>query len=201
MTLLDDLRGVRRPPASSLAEDPVALAPPIKPETAELRQQMLNHFQQWVALYQRSPKLDAHFGNYIRELDKNRVLNTDDVATFFFRVCTEASVGHYVKSMATDQFEYSFHALDAYARLVAMLVRFQGDKNGMGVDQAKVHYLAKILSIVILVLAHMHEEQGDNFQQKPFFRFFSGLVNDLHAMRSSLGSVYFRLLTTIRYSV
>ncbi|KAI6162328.1 CCR4-Not complex component, Not1-domain-containing protein [Pisolithus thermaeus] len=43
----------------------------------------------------------------------------------------------------------------------------------------------------------MHEEQGAVFQQKPFFRFFSSLVNDLHSMEVHLGSAYFHLLVAI----
>lgn len=57
--------------------------------------------------------------------------------------------------------------------------------------------MTKILSIVVLVLANMHEEQGAVFQQKPFFRFFSSLVNDLHSMEVHLGSAYFHLLVAI----
>ncbi|EIN07655.1 CCR4-Not complex component [Punctularia strigosozonata HHB-11173 SS5] len=196
ISLVDDLRGVRRP-ASRMAQDPVTRIPSAKLETDELRSQMQAHFQRWVGIYQRSPKLDVHFEYFVRELEKTRVLSTDDVSLLFFRVCGEASISHYVRSVATGQFDYAFQAVDAFARLVTMLVRFQGDKTGMGFDQAKVYYLKKILSTVTLILAHLHEEQGMAFQQKPFFRFFSSLVNDFHAIKSSLGSVYFRFLTTI----
>jgi CCR4-NOT transcription complex subunit 1 len=199
MGLVDDLRGVRRPAPPRLPDDPMTRIPSAKLETDELRGKMLAHFQRWVGIYQRSPKLDVHFEHFVRELEKTRVLSTDDVSLLFFRVCGEASISHYVRSVATAQFDYAFQALDAFARLVTMLVRFQGDKTGMGFDQAKVYYLKKILSTVTLILAHLHEEQGVAFQQKPFFRFFSSLVNDFHAMRSQVGSIYFRLLTTIRY--
>ena len=60
-------------------------------------------------------------------------------------------------------------------------------------------HFTKILSIVVLVLAKMHEEQGPEFQQKPFFRFFSSLLNDLHAIEATIGNVYFNLLLAVRY--
>ena len=102
--------------------------------------------------------------------------------------------------MAAGEFEYAFQALDALSRLIVYIIKYHGDASGVNNDQAKVHYLTKILSIFVLVLANMHEDQGVMFQQKPFFRFFSSLINDLHAMEANLGSAYFQLLNAIRYA-
>ena len=85
------------------------------------------------------------------------------------------------------------------SRLIVYIIKYHGDASGVNNDQAKVHYLTKILSIFVLVLANMHEEQGQAFQQKPFLRFFSSLINDLHTIEASLGSAYFQLLLAIRY--
>ena len=125
----------------------------------------------------------------------------DDVSSFFFRVCAESSVNSYIKSVTSGDFpfSYAYHALDAMSRLVVYMIKYHGDASGVNNDQAKVHYLTKILSIFVLVLANMHEEQGQGFQQKPFLRFFSSLVNDLHTIEASLGTAYFQLLLAIRY--
>ncbi|KAF8592215.1 hypothetical protein K439DRAFT_393789 [Ramaria rubella] len=54
-----------------------------------------------------------------------------------------------------------------------MLIKYNGDVGtGANADQKKFRYLTKILSIIVLVLVHQHEERGVDFQQKPFFRFF-----------------------------
>ena len=122
----------------------------------------------------------------------------EETSSFFFRVCAESSVESYIKCMAAGDYDYAFQALDAKARLIVYIIKYHGDASGVNNDQAKVHYLTKILSIFVLVLANYHEDQGSNFQQKPFFRFFSSLVNDLHTLESHLGPVYFQLLIAIR---
>jgi CCR4-NOT transcription complex subunit 1 len=120
------------------------------------------------------------------------------MSSLFFRVCAEASVSSYLKHIAAGDFEQAFQALDAVSRLIVYIIKYHGNASGVNNNQAKVHF-TKILSIFVLVLANMHEEQGAEFQQKPFFRFFSGLVNDLHYIEANLGTAYFQLLVAIRY--
>ena len=192
--LLDDLRGIRRPPASA---DVISRPPPTKSESEHLRDKLYAWFQQWVTIFQRSHSPEKQFVPFITQLTKQGILKVEDMSSLFFRVCAEASVTSYVKCVASNDFAYAFQALDAMSRLIVYIIKYHGDASGVNNDQAKVHYLTKILSIFVLVLANLHEEQGAAFQQKPFFRFFSSLVNDLHAIENHLGPVYFHLLVAI----
>ncbi|KAH7889967.1 Not1-domain-containing protein [Phlebopus sp. FC_14] len=195
--LLDDLRGVRRPSTSTTPEGVVIRQPSVKPETEQLRDKLFVWFQQWVTIFQRSHSPEKTFVPYITQLTKHGILKVEDVSSFFFRVCAESSVNSYLKCVAAGEFDYAFQALDAMSRLIVYIIKYHGDASGVNNDQAKVHYLTKILSIFVLVLANMHEEQGVVFQQKPFFRFFSSLINDLHSMDAHLGPAYFQLLIAI----
>ncbi|KAJ7286002.1 Not1-domain-containing protein [Mycena rebaudengoi] len=194
--LLDDLRGVRRP-AVPIAPEASLRQPSVKPETEQLREKLFVWFQQWVNIFQRSHSPEKNFVPFITQLTKQGILKVEDVSSFFFRVCAESSVNSYVKCIASGDFDYAFQALDAMSRLIVYIIKYHGDASGVNNDQAKVHYLTKILSIFVLVLANMHEEQGPAFQQKPFFRFFSSLINDLHTIETHLGPVYFQLLIAI----
>lgn len=169
----------------------------MKPETETLREKLFIWFQQWVSVYQRSHSPEKSFVPYITQLTRQGILKAEDVSSFFFRVCAESSVNSYIKHVNAGEFGFSFQALDAMSRLIVYIIKYHGDASGVNNDQAKVHYLTKILSIFVLVLANMHEEQGPHFQQKPFFRFFSSLLNDLHSIEVSLGSAYFQLLIAI----
>ena len=162
-----------------------------------MREKLFIWFQQWVSIYQRSHSAEKSFVPYITQLTRQGILKAEDTSSFFFRVCAESSVNSYNKHVNAGEFDFAFQALDAMSRLIVYIIKYHGDASGVNNDQAKVHYLTKILSIFVLVLANMHEEQGPHFQQKPFFRFFSSLLNDLHSIESSLGSAYFQLLIAI----
>jgi len=153
-----------------------------------------------VNIFQRSHTPEKAFVPYITQLTKQGILKVEDVSSFFFHICLEAGINSYTKCITAREFDYTFQALDAMSRLIVYTIKYHGDASGVNNDQAKVHYLMKILSIVVLVLTNMHEEQGAVFQQKPFFRFFSSLVNDLHSMEAHLGTAYFHLLVAIRYA-
>jgi CCR4-NOT transcription complex subunit 1 len=191
--LLEDLRGGRRSADSAVRQ-------PLKPETEQLREKLHIWFQQWISIFSRSPSPEKNFIPYITQLTKQGILKAEDMSSLFFRVCIEASVASYMKCIATGDFDYAFQALDAFSRLVVYMIKYHGDASGVNNDHAKVVYFTKILSIFLLVVAGMHEEQGVEFQPKPFFRFLSSLVNDLHSMEAALGSAYFQLLLTLRYS-
>ncbi|KNZ75310.1 General negative regulator of transcription subunit 1 [Termitomyces sp. J132] len=197
--LLEDLRGSRRISNSTTPEPLMTLGrqTTVKPETDQLREKLFIWFQQWVAIYQRSHSPEKNFVPFITQLTKQGILKMEDVSSFFFRVCAESSVNSYMKCVATGDYDYAFQALDAMSRLIVYIIKYHGDASGVNNDQAKVHYLTKILSIFVLVLANLHEEQGPVFQQKPFFRFFSSLLNDLHGIETHLGPVYFQLLIAI----
>ncbi|KAJ3762971.1 Not1-domain-containing protein [Lentinula raphanica] len=192
--LLDDLRGVRRPSTVVLPE---SRQPSTKPGIENMREKLLGWFQQWINIYQRSHSPEKNFVPFITQLTKAGIVKEDDTSSLFFRVCAEASVSHYLKSTAAGEYDYAFQALDAMSRLIVYMIKYHGDPSGGNVDQAKAHYLSKILSIFVLVLANVHEEQGVSFQSKPFFRFFSSLINDLHSMEVHLGTAYFQLLFCI----
>jgi CCR4-NOT transcription complex subunit 1 len=94
---------------------------------------------------------------------------------------------------------YSFHAIDAYARLIVLLLRQYTDPNVLNQAVVKLNLAKKILSIIMLVLVRAHEHDRDNFNQRPLFRLFSTLFNDLNMYQTALGPIYFQVLCSIRY--
>ncbi|WFD29244.1 hypothetical protein MSPP1_000251 [Malassezia sp. CBS 17886] len=157
-----------------------------------LRDQLAYSFAGWVRVHQQSPNPDKAFIEYVTQLQSQNVLKGEEVSSLFFRVCTEVSVEHYLKQHAAGGGVASgiFAPLDTFASLIVYMVKYHADPLGTNDEQAKVHYLTKILSIIVLVLAQSHEELGARFQQKPFFRLFSSLLHDLHAAEASLHGAY-----------
>ncbi|KAL5529441.1 hypothetical protein ACEPAG_5426 [Sanghuangporus baumii] len=201
--LLNDLAGQPTQPLAEISPAPIPgpiAAPPVKQETEQLQAVLLKRFQQWVNIFQGSSNPEKMFVQYVTALSKQGILKVEDMSSFFFRVCAESSIAHYTKCVASNAFgepQNPFLYLDAMSRLIVYIIKYHGDASGANNLQAKVHYFTKILSIIVLVVANRHEEQGPAFQQKPFFRFFSSLLSDLHSLEPQLGSVYFHLLIAL----
>ena len=126
------------------------------------------------------------------QLQSRHVLKGEEVSSLFFRMCTEVSVAHYTKQHAVGGTRASgiFSPIDTFAQLIVYLIKYHADPSGTNDERAKVHYLTKILSIIVLVLAQSHEEMGAHFQQRPFFRLFSSMLHGLRAAESSLQGAY-----------
>jgi CCR4-NOT transcription complex subunit 1 len=196
--LLDDLRGIRRPAAPPAGEPSDSQPRSEKPEMEHLRERLILWFREWVNIYQRTPTPEKSFIPYITTLTKQGILKAEEVSLFFFRVCAETSIKSYITCATSGDYANAYHALDAMSRLITYIIKYHGDASGVNNDNAKVHYLTKILSIFVLVLAKEHEERGVHFPQKPFFRFFSTLINDLHAIEGTIGTAYLGLLFALR---
>lgn len=179
-------------PALDLLDDLLAgaqgLQQPTESEMA-LRERLTSYFLEWVRMYRQSPSPEQAFVSIVTHLQQQGILKGEEVTFLFFRICAETGVDEYNKAKLTDSPD-CLVPLDALSKLFVLLLKNYGDPNGVDVDEAKVRYLNKILSIVVLVLVQAHEELGANFDQRPFFRFFSSILNDLHSIEASLHTAY-----------
>ncbi|GAB1523027.1 CCR4-NOT core subunit cdc39 [Rhizoctonia solani] len=148
-----------------------------------LSERLAVHFDDWVRIFQRSPSSEKAFANYVMQLTNEGILKGEDISSFFFRVCTETSVEQWTKYTTAGDYGTAYQPIDALSRLIVLMIKYNGDATDL---PAKVHYLTKILSIVVLVLAQAHESSVEFPQQKPFFRFFSSLLNDINGLEAHL---------------
>ncbi|KAG8755159.1 hypothetical protein FRC14_004305 [Serendipita sp. 396] len=147
-------------------------------------------FDRWVRIFQ-GPSADRDFLIFANELEAGRVLKSDETTAMFFRVCMEASVNRYIQVSKRGSTINPYLYVDAFSRLIILMIKH----NGEAMD--KEHNLKRVLTIVLLVLSHQHEEFGPRFHQKPFFRFFSSLLSDLQSFEESSQSSYFPMLMNI----
>lgn len=158
----------------------------------QMYDRLARHYADWVRLYQRSPALEKAFVSWVTQLTAQGVLKGEEVSSFFYRVCVEASVTIYTELISNGDQVNAFQPVDALSRLIVLMIKYNGDTVA-----TKVHYLTKILSIVVVVLAHMHEENGPNFPQKPFFRLFSSIFSDFQSIESTLHGAYPQILNAL----
>ncbi|KAG9104806.1 hypothetical protein FRC06_009276 [Ceratobasidium sp. 370] len=189
--LLEEFQGASHMPTSH-AGSPSRTSSQPNAHLVLLSERLAVHFDDWVRIFQRSPSSEKAFASYVMQLTNEGILKGEDISSFFFRVCTETSVEQWSKYTAAGDFAAAFQPIDALSRLIVLMIKYNGDATDV---PAKVHYLTKILSIVVLVLAHSHEATTEFPQQKPFFRFFSSLLSDINSLESHLP--YFPLLVAM----
>ncbi|KAI9023310.1 CCR4-Not complex component, Not1-domain-containing protein [Hyaloraphidium curvatum] len=168
-------------------------------EGVALRDQLQFLFTEWVRLYNHPGSNEKTQAAYILQLQQQGVLKGEDVSSLFFRVCTELSVELYLKhkSVPGAPQYLAYQAVDAFARLIVLFVKYHADGPNVNSNIARINLTTKILSIIVLVLVHVHEQRRTQFNQKPFFRLFSSLLYDLNTFQDSLQPIYFQILSAL----
>ncbi|KAJ3031110.1 UNVERIFIED_CONTAM: hypothetical protein HDU68_006489 [Siphonaria sp. JEL0065] len=168
-------------------------------EAGELRESLGVLFSEWVKIYHHPSSSEKTHKEYIVQLQELGVLQEEDVSSLFFRVCTELSVDLYIQAKSAPNVSplLPFQAVDAFARLIVLLVRYHAESADANGNAAKLDLTTKILYIIVLVLVHSHEQRRGQFNQRPFFRLFSSLLNDLNLFEDELQAVYYQILFKI----
>ncbi|XP_077542745.1 CCR4-NOT transcription complex subunit 1 isoform X6 [Haemaphysalis longicornis] len=157
--------------------------------------------REWVSMYN-APTAGKDstkaFQIFVQQMNVQGILKTDDLITRFFRLSTEMCVEHCYRALL-DQTPTNaaivrskcFNSLDAYMRLIALLVKLSGDASN---PTTKVNLLNKVLGIVAGVLLQDHESRGLEFQQLPYHRIFMMLFLELSAPEPVLEAIGFHVL-------
>jgi len=156
--------------------------------------------REWVNMYH-SPNAGKDstkaFTLFVQQMNMHGLLKTDDLITRFFRMSTQMCVDLCYRALA-DNTAISlvrakcFHTLDAFVRLIALLVKHSGDQQN---TITKVNLLNKVLGIVAGVLLIDHEVRRKEFQQVPYHRIFIMLYLELNAPDQILENINFQVLT------
>ncbi|TIC11800.1 Not1-domain-containing protein [Wallemia mellicola] len=172
-------------------------------ETA-LRQRLALNFADWVRIYGMTQQVEKAFIPYISQLQSQGILKGEETSTLFFRICVELGVESFIKQKndGVTNISNAFQPIDAFVKLVVLMIKYHMDHTGLNHDQAKQVYLNKIISITSLVIAQSHEDLQENFEQKPFYRLYSSLLIELWSIRQHLGvNAYKGILVTISNSL
>jgi CCR4-NOT transcription complex subunit 1 len=140
----------------------------------ELNESYVKVFAEWVTLISNPTTRRAHRLAFVHQMHAQGILGDDVISTAFYRVNLQMAIGSYYKFSPATPSNEIYRVVDALASLFVSVVEFNGDEEGG--DHARVLYFTKLLSLILLVFMDLHEEFGDQFQQKPFFRLFSTML-------------------------
>merc|ERR1719510_2723922 len=157
--------------------------------------------REWVnAYHSRDAGKDSRqaFIVFVQLMNQHGILKTDDLITRFFRMSTQMCVDLCYRALSEPNDSPTlvrakcFHTLDAYVRLITLLVKHSGETQN---TVTKVNLLNKVLGIVAGVLLIDHEVRQTNFQQVPYHRIFIMLFLELNSPDAILENINFQVLT------
>ena len=156
---------------------PEVISPLLTDHLQSKRDQVEYIFSEWLTLYKNPATSDQTYSLFLKDMHQRQVINNQDDSTFFFRLLVDLSVAtseHEYQNATGGEDEMFLH-IDALAKMVVLLVKFQGETNG-SVKSTKAEYLNSILSLLVLVLNHHQVMRGESFNQRAFFRLFSSIL-------------------------
>jgi len=146
--------------------------------------QMRYVFDEWVGIFENLVPNESTYAAFLRELHKEQTINSTEDLTEFLRLCVDSCVECFDREAQSirGSVDVAFSQADALARLIIMLVKFQGESNG-AVRLSKAPYLETILTILVLILNHHQIMGGITFHQRLFTRLFSTMLYEYSAAR------------------
>ncbi|RMZ75215.1 hypothetical protein DV737_g5410, partial [Chaetothyriales sp. CBS 132003] len=115
---------------------------------------------------------------FLKDMHRNQAINgTDDLANFL-KLALETCIEAFEREASTipGSLDVAFLPTDALARLIIMLVVYQGETNGAVRMMHKAPYLDTILSVLVLIANHHQVMHGIAFHQRVFHRLVQSII-------------------------
>ena len=158
---------------------PEVVNPLLSDKSRSKRDQMEYIFSEWIGIYKAPGASDRTYYSFLKDIHQRQVMNTQEDSALFFRLSIDISVAmfEHESQNPNGNLDEAFLYIDALAKLVILLVKFQGESEG-AVKASKSVYFNSILSLLVLVLNHHHVMRGEAFNQRVFFRMFSSILSE-----------------------
>nr|POF13281.1 general negative regulator of transcription subunit 1 [Quercus suber] len=152
------------------------------PPTSDKRDQMEHIFEQWVVL-QRRETSERTYAAFVRQLDELQIIAEPNDAAQFYRTAIDMSCVSFERLSGPPYpaQDAAYVDIDAFAKLVTTLTFHQSLRENVKSGRAKT--LEAVLRLVILTLNDHQNKQGVRFNGRVYFRFFSTLICELHALK------------------
>ncbi|KAI1629947.1 CCR4-Not complex component, Not1-domain-containing protein [Exophiala viscosa] len=154
-------------------------------DKAKVKQDQMRYiFDEWVGIFENLGPNEGTCAAFLKELHKEQTINSTEDLAEFLRLCVDSCIDCYEREAQSvrGSVDVAFSHADALARLVIMLVKFQGDTNG-AVRLSKAPYLETILTVLVLILNHHQIMRGVAFHQRLFNRLFATMLYEYSAAR------------------
>jgi CCR4-NOT transcription complex subunit 1 len=136
-------------------------------------QQCFTLFDEWVNIYVRHPKIPEKLVfQFLTAFEQEGMMKSSLSIDAFFGVLTPACLA------AAASKDAPFEFIDSLSKLVVVLVDVMRPSISTGKLSGSV-ILSSFLNILTDLIIRNSETQGEGFDQKPYFRLYSSLIQDL----------------------
>uniref|UniRef100_A0A8D9AYG7 CCR4-NOT transcription complex subunit 1 n=1 Tax=Cacopsylla melanoneura TaxID=428564 RepID=A0A8D9AYG7_9HEMI len=159
--------------------------------------------REWVTIYHSPAGVkdpNKAFTLFVHQMNCHGILKSDELITRFFRFATSLVVEisyRLIPDLAvspTPTRSKMFQTLDAYAKLIALLVKHSGSGEHAN-SNTKINLLNKVLGIISGVLITDQESRQHEFHQLPYHRIFIMLFLELNVPDPVLEAINFQVLS------
>ncbi|KAB8272086.1 CCR4-Not complex component, Not1-domain-containing protein [Aspergillus minisclerotigenes] len=156
---------------------PEVVNPLLSDKARSKRDQMEYIFSEWIGIYKAPGAIDRTYYSFLKDIHERQVMDNQEDSALFFRLSIDISVAmfEHESQNPNGSLDEAYLYIDALAKLVVLLVKFQGETPG-ATKTSKSVYFNSILSLLVLVLNHHHVMRGEAFNQRVFFRLFSSIL-------------------------
>ncbi|KAL4800477.1 CCR4-Not complex component, Not1-domain-containing protein [Aspergillus venezuelensis] len=156
---------------------PEVVNPLLSDKARSKRDQMEYIFTEWIGIYKAPGAVDRTYYSFLKDMHQRQVMANQEDSALFFRLSIDISVAmfEHESQNPNGSLDEAFLYIDALAKLVVLLVKFQGEGTGP-VKTSKSAYFNSTLSVLVLVLNHHQVMRGEAFNQRVFFRLFSSIL-------------------------
>ncbi|KAE8150549.1 CCR4-Not complex component, Not1-domain-containing protein [Aspergillus avenaceus] len=156
---------------------PEVVNPLLSDKARSKRDQMEYIFSEWIGIYKAPGAIDRTYYSFLKDIHQRQVMDNQEDSALFFRLSIDISVAmfEHESQNPNGSLDEAYLYIDALAKLVVLLVKFQGETPG-ATKTSKSVYFNSILSLLVLVLNHHHVMRGEAFNQRVFFRLFSSVL-------------------------
>ena len=155
-------------------------------------------FDEWVGMYENLQPDATKTGAFLKELHKGQTINgTEDLAVFL-RLSIDSCIESFEREAQSirGSIDNAFLSTDALAKLIIMMVVFQGETNG-AVQLSKAACLETILSVLVLIANHHQVMHGVGFHQRVFHRLFSIILYEYSSSKLDATSEHNEMMVAI----
>mmetsp|Transcript_5766 Transcript_5766/g.17008 ORF Transcript_5766/g.17008 Transcript_5766/m.17008 type:complete len:1878 (-) Transcript_5766:275-5908(-) len=166
------------------------------------REQVTGLLEHWIRVWNESPGSEKAYARYLALLQQHAIPRSETSTERFVRlatiICVESCVESRTVGDGTSALSYS--AIDAYAKLLILLVKYavsdpDASASAAGAPQ-RLDLLNRVLSTLTRTLIADYDAtvESGGFDQRPYFRLFLNLLQDLNVPDPVLDSSNARVL-------